>query len=254
VVYSIGVVDAVEIESLAKIFRSRKGEVRAVDGISLAVPRGSVYGLLGPNGAGKTTTLRLLATILRPTSGRASIEGTDLASRPQEVRRKIGYLSADTGLYGRLTPREMVTYYGRLNGMEPAAVKARCEELFRTLGVTEYADRPNDKLSSGMKQKVSIARAVVHDPPLLILDEPTSALDVLGAQSIYELIRRARSSGKTVLLSSHNMLLAQRLCDAMAIIHRGRILARGTMADLRAQSGLDDLEQIFLRLVGDVAA
>lgn len=239
---------SVRVEGLSKHFETRKGVVRAVEEVSFSVPRACIYGLLGPNGAGKTTTIRMLATILRPTAGMAMIEGSEVTTDPQGVRRKIGYMSADTGLYGRLTPREMVRYYGRLYGMDAAALESRINEIFARLGIQEFADRPNDKLSSGMKQKVSIARVLVHNPPVLVLDEPMSALDVLASRMVEEIIREQKKAGKTVLFSSHNMLQAQKLCDEFAVIHRGRVLAQGTMAKLQAEWGPLDLEEIFVRL------
>jgi sodium transport system ATP-binding protein len=240
---------AVRVERLVKHFDSRMGLVRAVDGISFSVPRGLIFGLLGPNGAGKTTTIRLLATILRPTEGMAIIEGAEVTSDPEGVRRRIGYLSADTGLYGRLTPREMVSYYGRLYGMAEGPLARRVDELFRRLEILPYADRLNDKLSSGEKQRVSVARALVHDPPVLVMDEPTSALDVLASRQLVEIIREQKAAGKTVLFSSHNLLQAQKLCDEFAVIHRGRILAQGTVERLREETGRSDLEEIFVHLV-----
>jgi sodium transport system ATP-binding protein len=245
---------AVEIEGLGKVFPSRKGDVIALDRLTFRVPLGTIFGLLGPNGAGKTTALRILATILRPTHGTARIEGIDVAAQPSEARRKIGYLTGDTGLYGRLTPRETVAYFARLHGMNEHAIRTRADELFCRLGIAEFADRPNDKLSSGMKQKVSIARALIHDPPVLILDEPTSNLDVLAARVILDFMRDAKAAGKTVLFSSHNMLQAEKLCDALAVIHRGRILAEGTLDELRGRTGRRDLEEIFVGLVGDAHA
>ncbi len=239
---------AVRVESLMKHFDSKGGLVRAVDDITFSVPKGCIYGLLGPNGAGKTTTIRILATILTPTGGMAMIEGAEVRTNPEGVRRRIGYMSADTGLYGRLTPREMVRYFGRLYGMSDGALAKRIDELFSRLGIAEFADRPNDKLSSGMKQKVSIARTLVHDPPVLVLDEPMSALDVLAARMVQEIIREAKAAGKTVLFSSHNMLQAQKLCDEVAVIHQGKILAAGTLETLGRLAGPGDLEDIFVRL------
>jgi sodium transport system ATP-binding protein len=237
---------SVRVEGLTKQFNHRN--FRAVDGVSFSVPRGCIYGLLGPNGAGKTTTIRMLATILKPTEGTAVIEGSDVTTDPQGVRRKIGFMSADTGLYGRLTPREMVRYYGRLYGLAASALEPRIDELFSRLGIREFADRPNDKLSSGMKQKVSIARTLVHNPPVLVLDEPMSALDVLASRMVEDIIREQKAAGRTVLFSSHNMLQAQKLCDEFAVIHQGRVLAHGTMAKLQAEHGALDLEEIFVRL------
>lgn len=243
--------DAIVVENLHKSFPSRRGEVRALQGASFRVPRGTIFGLLGPNGAGKTTALRILSTILRPSAGVARIDEIEVTAEPEQIRRRIGYLTGKTGLYGRLTPREMILYYGRLHGMDEERLRGRCEELLSALDLTGLADRYNATLSDGEKQRVSIARAVVHDPAVLILDEPMSALDVLSSRGIVEFMREARSRGKTVLFSSHNLMQAERLCDAFAILHRGRILAEGTLEDLRKRTGASNLEEIFIRLVGN---
>ncbi|MGH9863479.1 MAG: ATP-binding cassette domain-containing protein, partial [Candidatus Acidiferrales bacterium] len=180
----------IEARELTKVFRDRKrGEIRAVDGVSFRCQPGQIYGLLGANGAGKTTTLRLLATILQPTDGTALVAGFDIFEQPENVRAHVGFLSTATALYGRLTPRETVAYFGRLNGMDEGRLKKRTEELFALLEVGEFADRRVDKLSTGMKQKVSIARTLVHDPPVMIFDEPTVGLDVMTARTIVSFIR-----------------------------------------------------------------
>jgi sodium transport system ATP-binding protein len=244
------------VEGLTKIFREgRPGEVRAVDGVSFEARPGEVFGLLGPNGAGKTTALRMLSTILRPTSGRVEIDGVDAAARPDEVRRRLGFLSGATGVYDRLTPREQARYYGALHGLEGADLERRVTETLKVLQAEEFADRPCGTLSSGQKQKASLARTVVHDPPVLILDEPTASLDVLVARSVTEFIRGARSAGRTVLLSTHDMGEAERLCDRLAVIHHGRVRAAGTVAEVRAAAGgAADLETAFFRLMGEDAA
>jgi sodium transport system ATP-binding protein len=243
------------VEGLTKVYREgRPGEVRAVDGVSFEARPGEVFGLLGPNGAGKTTTLRMLSTILRPTSGRVTIDGVDVALRPDEVRRRLGFLSGATGVYDRLTPREQAAYYAALHGLEGEALRARVDATLRVLRAEEFADRPCGTLSSGQKQKASLARTVVHDPPVLVLDEPTANLDVLVARSVTEFIRAARASGRTVLLSTHDMAEAERLCDRLAVIHRGRVRALGTVAEVRAAAGgAADLEAAFFRLVGEEA-
>jgi sodium transport system ATP-binding protein len=244
------------VEGLTKIFREGSpGEVRAVDGVSFEARPGEVFGLLGPNGAGKTTALRMLSTILRPTAGRVEIDGVDAAARPDEVRRRIGFLSGATGVYDRLTPREQARYYAELHGLEGAELERRVSETLRVLQAEDFADRPCGTLSSGQKQKASLARTVVHDPPVLILDEPTANLDVLVARSVTEFIRGARAAGRTVLLSTHDMGEAERLCDRLAVIHHGRVLALGTVAAVReAAGGAPDLETAFFRLMGEGAA
>lgn len=237
-------------EGLTKVFRDRKrGEVRAVDGVDFQCLPGNIYGLLGANGAGKTTTLRLLATILTPTSGTARVAGFDLNREPERVRASVGFLSTATALYGRLTARETVEYFGRLNGRDGADLRRRVAEIFDLLGIGEFADRRCERLSTGMKQKVSIARTLVNDPPVMILDEPTLGLDVMTSRTIVEFIRDCRERGKTVILSTHVMSEAEKLCDRIGIIHAGRLLAEGTLEDLRRQSGRGDLEEIFVHTV-----
>ncbi len=240
----------IETLNLTKVFRDKKrGEIRAVDGVSFRCQPGQIYGLLGANGAGKTTTLRMLATILQPTDGSARVAGFDITEQPEQVRTKVGFLSTATALYGRLTARELVEYFGRLNGLNGGALRRRTDELFALLGIGDFADRRCDKLSTGMKQKVSIARTLVHDPPVMIFDEPTVGLDVMAARTIVGFIRDCRNRGKTVIFSTHVMSEAEKLCDTIGIIHNGKLLAEGSLSELRARSGLDDLEEIFVRMV-----
>ncbi len=220
--------------------------VEAVDGVSFSCAAGQVFGLLGPNGAGKTTTLRMLATLLQPDGGTAVLAGHDVRTAPQEVRRSIGYLATTTGLYERLTAREMIHYFARLQGVHDP--DGRTLELMAQFDITEFAHVRCGRLSTGMKQKVSIARAIVHDPPILILDEPTTGLDVLVSQTLLRFIEESRDAGRCVLLSTHIMSEAERLCDRLAIIHRGRICAQGTLDELRERTGEHYLEQIFVKL------
>jgi sodium transport system ATP-binding protein len=235
---------------LAKTFRDRKrGPIRAVDGVSFSCGPGQILGLLGANGAGKTTTLRMLATLLEPSSGTASINGYDVRTAPGQARASVGFLSGSAAPYGRLTARETVEYFGRLNGMEESDLQPRIDEIFRELDMTDFAKGRCDRLSTGQRQRVSIARAIVHRPPTMIFDEPTSGLDVMAARSIVRFIERCRSDGLAVVLSTHIMTEAERLCDEIAIIHHGRIVAHGTLAELKERSGLADLESIFLDCV-----
>ena len=210
-----------------------------------------MLGLLGPNGAGKTTTLRMLATILSPTSGSISIDGFDAVAEPEQVRRRIGFLTGATGVYERLTTREMVSYFARLHGLTEDEVKDRTTRLFARLRMEDIADATIGRLSTGQRQKVSIARAIIHDPPVLILDEPTTSLDVLVARTVVDFIRDAREQGRCVVLSTHVLAEAEKLCDEIAIIHRGRIRARGTLAEILADHGPGDLEDAFFRIVED---
>jgi sodium transport system ATP-binding protein len=240
----------IEARSLTKVFRDKKrGEIRAADGVSFRCQPGQIYGLLGANGAGKTTTLRMLATILKPSDGTARVAGFDILDQPEQVRAHVGFLSTATALYGRLTAREMVEYFGRLNGVGNSALKVRVDELFQLLELNEYSDRRCDKLSTGNKQKVSIARTLVHDPPVMIFDEPTVGLDVMTARTIVGFIRDCRARGKTVIFSTHVMSEAEKLCDTIGIIHNGKLLREGTLAELRQQTGLTDLEDIFVQAV-----
>jgi sodium transport system ATP-binding protein len=240
----------IEARQLTKIFRDKKrGEIRAVDNVSLRCQPGRIFGLLGGNGAGKTTCLRLLATLLQPTSGAATVAGYEVLTQPEKVRANIGFLSAGTALYGRLTARELVEYFGRLHGLPDGVLRPRLESLFAALDMNEFRDGRCDKLSTGMKQKVSIARTIIHDPAVMIFDEPTRGLDVLAARAVLAFIRECRERGKTVIFSTHVMSEMEKLCDTIAILHRGRILAEGSLAQLRERFACRDLEDIFVRVV-----
>jgi sodium transport system ATP-binding protein len=241
----------IQVQDLTKTFHDpKRGALHAVDHVSFNVRAGEIFGLLGPNGAGKTTTLRMLATVMRPSSGTAALNGHDILKDPEAVRRSIGFLSSDMGLYHRLTPREVLNFFGELNGMRGAALKERVAEIFALLSIGGFGDTKIDSLSTGMRQRVAIARTLIHDPPVLILDEPTSGLDVPTAHVIEEFILRARGSGKAVLLSTHVMEEAEYLCDRMAVIHEGKVKTVGTMEDLRAATGKQRLREIFLDLLG----
>jgi sodium transport system ATP-binding protein len=191
----------------------------------------------------------MLATILRPTSGNAVVQGFDIVTEAERVRASIGFLSTATALYGRLTAFEVVEYFGRLHGLEDGVLHPRIDALFQTLGMNEFRDRRCDKLSTGMKQKTSIARTLVHDPPVMIFDEPTLGLDVLTARTVLGFIRDCGQRGKTVIFSTHIMSEAEKLCDSIAIIHGGRILAEGALAQLRERAGEERLEDIFIKVV-----
>ncbi len=238
--------ELVVADGLRKVYRGRRGAPSvAVDGVGFSCRAGEVFGLLGPNGAGKTTTLRMLSTVLAPTAGRARVAGHDVVDAPDAVRASIGFLSGNTGLYPRLTPREVLTYFGRLHGLPRPAIARRIDELAGLLAMGDFLDRRCDALSSGMKQKVNVARTVLHDPPVLILDEPTMGLDVLAARTIVEFVRDCRRRGKLVIFSTHIMGEVSRLCDRLAIIHHGRVQFLGTLAAFRAAHG-EDLEQAFI--------
>ncbi|HSZ19708.1 MAG TPA: ATP-binding cassette domain-containing protein [Candidatus Acidoferrum sp.] len=240
----------IEAHHLVKRFRDRKrGTVRAVNGVSFCCRPGEIYGLLGANGAGKTTTLRMLATILAPSEGTATVAGYDVVKDPQTVRSRVGFLSTATALYGRLSAQEMVEYFGRLHGLDESTLRRRIDDIFTRLEMNDFRDRRCDKLSTGMKQKVSIARTLVHDPSVMIFDEPTVGLDVMAARTIVGFIRECRDHGKTVVFSTHVMSEVEKLCDHIGIIHDGKLLAEGTLPDLRARYGIQDLETLFVRVV-----
>jgi sodium transport system ATP-binding protein len=238
-------------ESLGKEFHDKKrGVIRAVANLSFFCTPGQVYGLLGANGAGKTTALRVLATILAPTSGTARVAGFDIRQEPEKARQNLGFLSTATALYGRLTALEVVEYFGCLHGLNRTEARRRTLLLFERLDLDAFRDRRCEELSTGIKQRVSIARTLVHDPPVMIFDEPTSGLDVISARTIVAFIRECRQSGKTVVFSTHVMSEAEKLCDTIGIIHDGRLLAEGSLQELRNRYGCVDLEEIFIKVVG----
>jgi sodium transport system ATP-binding protein len=240
---------AIQVSAIRKTFADKKhGSRTAVDGVSFDVYSGEIFGLLGPNGAGKTTALRVLATLLKPTSGTAVLNGFDIVKNPAEVRGSIGFLSGDMGLYGRLTPREVLRFFADLNRLPDAA--KRVESTVERFGITSFAGSKIDKLSTGMKQKVAIARAMLCDPPILILDEPTSGLDVPAARAIEDSILDARKRGKCVVFSTHVMEEAEYLCDRIAVINDGKIRIIGTMDQLREATGKQRLREIFVDLLG----
>ncbi len=241
----------IEVKSLAKYYEDADGgTIKAVDNVSMTCRAGEIYGLLGPNGAGKTTTLRCLSTVLTPSAGTAIVGGYSILTQPEKVRANIGFVSGTTGLYARLTPREALKFFARLNGVPADVVDQRVQQTMDLFAVSSYADRPCDRLSTGMKQRVGLARAVVHDPPVIILDEPTSGLDPVAAQAVEQAIMQLRAGGKCVLLSTHMMYQAEEMCDRLGVIGDGRVLAEGTAAELMAQTGTTSLRQAFFALVG----
>ncbi|MFA6961063.1 MAG: ATP-binding cassette domain-containing protein [Opitutaceae bacterium] len=240
--------------NLTKVFRDKKrGEIRAVDDVSFTCEPGKIYGLLGANGAGKTTALRMLATLLSPTSGSATVAGFDVVQQPAKVRASVGFLAASTALYARLTARETIAYFGSLNGLDAECIAKRTAQLSAELDMDEFLDRRVGTFSTGMKQKTSIARTLVHDPDVLILDEPTLGLDVMASRGIVRFVRQCRERGKTVIYSTHIMSEVEKLCDRVGIIHGGRLLAEGTLDELRERHGERDLEEIFVKVAGGEA-
>lgn len=240
----------IEAHQLSKVFPDKKRPVHAVEEVSFRVEPGQIYGLLGANGAGKTTTLRLLATLLKPTSGTARVAGFDVVRDPGRVRANVGFLAASTALYGRLTAREFIAYFGQLNGLSATEIKVRTHRLAEELDMGEFLDRRIEKFSTGMKQKVSIARTLIHDPAVMIFDEPTLGLDVLAARTIVRFIKDCRARGKTVVYSTHVMSEVEKLCDVIGIVHGGKLLAEGSLPQLTARFGQTDMEEIFIAAIG----
>jgi sodium transport system ATP-binding protein len=240
----------IRVDQLCKSFRDlRRGIVYAVDHVSFEARPGEIFGLLGPNGAGKTTTMRILCTVLRPTGGTATVAGFNVATHPGDVRQHIGFMSMNTAVYDRMTAWELVEYFGGLYGLSGDQLRERLETVFTTLQMNDFRDTLGAKMSTGMRQKVSIARAIVHDPPVLIFDEPTAGLDVLVARAVLQSIERLRELGKCILYSTHIMREVERLCDRVAIVSQGRVQASGTLAELRERFGQHDLEELFFALV-----
>ena len=229
--------------------QTKDATVYAVSGITFSCRPGSIYSLLGPNGAGKTTTLRMIATLLAPTSGTITVNGSDVLRDSQDVRRQIGFLTGSTNLYDRLTPLETVRYFADLHGMPAAHFKRRKDLLFEQLGINDFLNKRIGQLSTGMKQKVSIARTMIHDPNVVIFDEPTSGLDVITAKSIIELIWASKAEVKTVIFSSHIMSEVDLLCDELAIINKGKLIYADTMDQFRTLSGSRSLTETFIRIV-----
>jgi len=245
----------IEVHDLVKVFPTATGyDKQAVAGVSFSVARGEIYGLLWPNGAGKTTTLRILSGLMKPTSGRAVIDGLEVTEADHRAKGSIGFLTANTGLYLRLSPRELLPYFGELHGLPRETIRRRVDELIEWLGIGPFADIRCGALSTGQKQRTNIARALIADPPVLIMDEPTLGLDVLSNRVILDFIGRERDHGKAVLLSTHYLDEAEVICDRIGLLHQGRIIAEGDMPALRTLAGCERLTDIFLSLVGESLA
>jgi ABC-2 type transport system ATP-binding protein/sodium transport system ATP-binding protein len=239
----------IEVRELTKRFPLSGGaDLLAVDRVSFAVRPGEVYGLLGPNGAGKTTTIRMILGLLKPTSGEASIAGFTSAEQPDEVKRRVGLVSASSGLYQWLSVREMLLYFADLYGTAPAEAARELDRLSSMLGLRELLGRRCATLSTGQKQRVHLARALIHRPPVLLLDEPTLGLDVLGSQVIVEYVGLLRDEGKAAIVTTHRLDEAERLCDRFGLMNRGRIVREGTLEELRQETGCSNLVEMFLKL------
>ena len=236
----------IRVENLHKRF----GTVTAVDGVTFAAEDGKVTGLLGPNGAGKTTTLRMLYALMKPDQGSIDVDGINAVAEPQRAQAKLGVLPDVSGLYPRLTPREHIEYYGQLHALSGQLLRDRMAYLIDSLDMRAIADRRTQGFSHGERTKVALARAIVHDPPNILLDEPTNGLDVMSTRAVRDIIRRFRSEGRCVLFSSHVMQEVSALCDCIIVIARGRIVASGTPDELRSQTGHQNLEDAFVTLVG----
>ena len=239
----------IDVRDLTKQFPlAGGGDLTAVGGVSFSIAAGEVYGLLGPNGAGKTTTLLMILGLLRPTSGWASIDGFRSDDFPDEVKRRVGLVKANAGLYQYLSPREMLLFFADLYGVSVADANDELAKLVKLLGLAEYLDRACSTLSTGQRQRVNLARALIHCPPVMLLDEPTLGLDVMGTQVITEFIEHLRGEGKAVILCTHHLDEAERMCTRFGLMHRGLIVAEGTLAELRTQTGCQSLVEMFLKL------
>ena len=240
------------VDSLVKTFPAGDGSagsgVLAVRGVSFAVAAGECYGLLGPNGAGKTTLLRMIATLVTPTSGSATVDGFRGDERPEKLRSRLGFMSGNTRLYRRLTGRELLAYFGRLNGMPEGRIRERVGELSEAFGLGGFLDRRCGGYSTGQAQRVSIARVMLHEPPLLILDEPTLGLDVMSSRAMLEFVERARDAGTAIVFSTHHMAEAEQLCSRVGFLYDGRLLAEDTPGTLCAAAGTATLKDAFLAL------
>jgi ABC-type multidrug transport system ATPase subunit len=242
--------EAIFADRLTKLFPTPDGRGKiAVDSLTFRVGAGKIYGLLGPNGAGKTTTLRMLSGLMAPTSGTAWIAGRNVSTDPEQVKRVLGFLTANTGLYQRLTSRELLVYFAQLHRLERRSAERRAEKLIEWLGMEEFADLRCGALSTGQRQRVNIARALVADPPILIMDEPTLGLDILSNRVILEFIRRERDVGKSIILSTHYLDEAETMCDHIGLLHNGQLIAEGDLEALRSRTGCTRLSDIFLNLV-----
>ncbi|WP_397573210.1 ATP-binding cassette domain-containing protein [Silanimonas sp.] len=240
----------IELTDLHKQFKTKTGLVSAVSGVGFTARDGAITGLLGPNGAGKTTTLRMLYTLMKPDKGSVRVDGRDAYVDAEAVRRSLGVLPDARGVYKRLTARENITYFGRLHGMDEAAIRKNTDRLVEALGMSDFIDRRTEGLSQGQRTKTAIARALVHDPKNVILDEPTNGLDVMTTRGLREFLLKLKGEGRCVILSSHIMQEVGALCDHIVVIAKGRVTAQGSPDELRAQTGESNLEDAFVKAIG----
>ena len=242
--------DLVQVQNLCKTYPDAvQGEFRALDNVSFVAKAGEVFGLLGPNGAGKTTALRILATILKPTSGSVRVFNYDVSSQADYVRHSIGFVSNNTAIYDRMSAWEMVEYFGRLYALPDDHLYPRMEKIFRRLQMDDFKECPGAKMSTGMKQKTSIARALIHDPPVLIFDEASLGLDVMVARALQSIVLDLRDQGKCIIYSTHIMREVERLCDRVAIVYKGKVIDSGSLGDLAERHKQDDFEELFFQLL-----
>jgi ABC-2 type transport system ATP-binding protein/sodium transport system ATP-binding protein len=239
----------IEISQLAKSFSSGNRKIQAVRNVSFQVNAGEVFGLLGPNGAGKTTTMRMILGLLRPDSGYAEIDGLSSNDQPDEIKRRVGFLSASAGVYQWLTGLEILNFFGDVYGMEPSEIDSRIKELSELLQLGDFVNQRCSTLSTGQKQRINLARALIHDPPVMMLDEPTLGLDVVGSQVIFEYIDMLKQSEKAIILCTHRLEQAQRVCDRFGLLHQGAMAHTGTLEELRTATGRKDLVEIFVDLI-----
>jgi len=235
-----------KVSNLCKVFTDKTVDgVKAVNDLSFEAHSGQIIGVLGMNGAGKSTTLRMLATVLKPSSGKCFLDGVDMHENSLEIRKSIGFLSGSTGLYKRLSARETITYFARLNGLKEEKIKSRVDELISLLNMEEFIDRRCEKLSTGQKQKVNIGRTIIHDPSLLILDEATTGLDVVAKQSIINFVSHMRCDKRVILFSTHHMDEVEHLCDRIIILNKGELIAEGAKEEVPKMLGCESLYEVF---------
>lgn len=240
----------ITVHELTRRFINGRDEITAVDGVSFCVAAGEVYGLLGPNGAGKTTTIRMILGLLEPSGGYAEVAGMRSSEHPNEVKRRVGLVSAGAGLYQWLSPREMLLFFADLYGVAPGQARSRLDRLAELLDLGGFLDRRCATLSTGQKQRVGLARALIHDPPVMLLDEPTRGLDVFGTLAIFDYIGHLREEGKAVIVCTHRLDEAERLCDRFGLMHKGRLIREGALSELQSETGCEKLVEMFMQSVG----